>query len=138
MPWTCPVCKKKFKNRNQEHSCARVPVDAHFKNKPPVIRMIYDRIMQEVQRFGPLTVNPVKSSIQIKAGANFLSVRPKRDRVEIDFFLGRQVGQEPITRSFPVSGNRVLHSAVIEEVGQVDETLVDCLRESYELIRQAN
>ena len=73
MPWICPNCKKEFKNPNQEHSCARVPIGDHFRNKPGKIRMIYDRIMQEVNRFGPYTVNPVKSSIQIKTGATFLA-----------------------------------------------------------------
>jgi hypothetical protein len=138
MPWTCPACKKKFKNPNQEHSCARVPVDAHLKNKPAAIRMIYDRIIMEVQRFGPYTLNPVKSSIQVKAGATFLSVKPKRDRVDIEFFLSREEGREPVTKCFRVSGNRVLTCATIDNVMQVNERLVGWIRESYELIRAAN
>ena len=138
MPWTCPVCKKKFKNPNQEHSCAKVPVDDHFKNKPVAIRMIYDRLIMEVQRFGPYTLNPVKSSIQVKAGATFLSIKPKRDRVDIEFFLPREIDQPPVTKSFRVSANRVLTCATIDSVMQVDEKLVDWLREAYELIRAAN
>ena len=134
MTWTCPTCKKEFKTANQAHSCARVPIDDHFKNKPGGIRMIYDRIMQEVMQFGDISVNPVKTSIQIKAGATFLSIRPKRDRVEIEFQLGREISTFPITRSFRISKNRVLHSAVIESFEQVNQELVEWLRESYELV----
>jgi len=132
--WTCPNCGKKFRNQNQEHSCARVPVDAHLKNKPAGIRMIYDRLMQEVHRFGDISVNPVKSSIQVKAGANFLSIRAKKDRVEIDFFLDREVTKSPISRTFRISAHRVLHSAVLESYEQVNKELVNWLRESYELV----
>ena len=134
MTWICPTCNKKFRNKNQEHSCARVPIDDHFSGKPSNIRMIYDRLMQEVHRFGEVTVNSVKTSIQIKAGATFLSVRPKRDRVEIEFQLGREISTFPITRSFRISKNRVLHSATLESYDQVNQELVRWLRESYELV----
>ena len=134
MTWTCPTCNKKFRNKNQEHSCARVPIDDHFSGKPGNIRMIYDRLMQEVHRFGEVTVNPVKTSIQIKTGATFLSVKPKRDRVEIEFQLGREISTFPITRSFRVSKNRVLHCATLESYDQVNQEIVQWLRESYELV----
>jgi len=138
MPWTCPECGKEFKNPNQEHSCVRVPLDEHLKNKPAVIRMIHDRLIMEVQRFGPYTLNPVKSSIQVKAGATFLSIKPKKDRVDLEFFLSREVDQPPITKSFRVSGNSVMTCASLDNVMHVNETLVGWLKESYELIRAAN
>lgn len=138
MPWTCSECGKEFRNPNQEHSCARVPLDEHLKNKPAVIRMIYDRLIMEVQRFGPYTLNPVKSSIQVKAGATFLSIKPKKERLDIEFSLPREVDKPPITKSFRVSGNRVMTCASLDNVMQVNEQLVDWLKESYELIRAAN
>ncbi len=96
--------------------------------------MIYDRLMQEILRFGDVTVNPVKTSIQIKAGATFLSVRPKRDRVEIEFQLGREIAKLPITKTFSISKNRFLHTAILESYEQVDQELTEWLRESYELV----
>ena len=134
MTWTCPTCRKEFRNKNQEHSCARLPIDDHFKNKPAEIRMIYDRLMQEIMRFGDISVNPVKTSIQIKAGANFLSIRPKRDRVEIEFQLDREIAKLPVTKSLRISKNRVLHSAVLESFEQVNQELIKWLEESYELV----
>lgn len=134
MTWTCPICSKEFRNKNQEHSCARVPVDDHFRNKPVEIRLIYDRLMQEVMRFGDISMNPVKTSIQIKAGATFLSVRPKRDRLEIEFQLGRQIARLPVTKSFDISRNRVLHTAILDSFEQVNQELTEWLREAYELV----
>lgn len=134
MTWTCPNCSKEFRNKNQEHSCARVPIDDHFRNKPIEIRMIYDRLMQEIMRFGDVSVNPVKTSIQVKAGATFLSIRPKCDRLEIEFQLGREIAKLPITKVFPISRNRVLHTAILESYEQVDQELTEWLRESYELV----
>ena len=134
MTWTCPTYGREFRNKNQEHSCARVPVDDHFKNKPIEIRMIYDRLMQEVTRFGDISVNPVNTPIQVKAGATFLSVRPKRDRLEIEFQLGREIAKLPVTKSLRISKNRVLHVAVLESYEQVNQELTQWLREAYELV----
>jgi hypothetical protein len=134
MTWTCPECGKEFRNPNQEHSCARVPVDEHFRNKPAAMRMIYDRLMMEVHRFGDITVNPVKTSIKIKAGATFLSVGVRKDRLEIEFFLDREVSKPPITKSFRVSGQRVLHCAALEKFEMVNQELVSWLKESFDLV----
>jgi hypothetical protein len=28
--WTCPNCKRKFKNTHQDHSCAVTDIEVHF------------------------------------------------------------------------------------------------------------
>ena len=134
MTWICPVCKKEFEQRMQPHTCARVPVDVHFQGKPPIIRMIYDRLIQEANRFGRITVNPTESSIEVKSSATFLTIRPLADRAEIEFFLRRVEDREPITSSTRISRERVLHTATLDNIMQVKERLVGWLRESYDLV----
>ena len=134
MTWTCPVCKKEFEQRMQPHTCARVPVDIHFRGKPPIIRMIYDRLIQEANRFGRITVNPTESSIEIKSNATFLSICTFSDRVEIKFYLRQFEDREPITSSTRISRERVLHTATLNNIMQVKERLVGWLWESYELV----
>lgn len=134
MTWKCPECGKSFRNPNQEHSCARLTVEEHLRNRSGAVRMIFDRLMMEAHRFGDITVNPVKTSIKVKAGATFLSIMLKKDRVDVEFFLDREVSKPPIVKSFRVSGRRVLHCATLENFAAVNQELVGWLKESYELV----
>ena len=61
-------------------------------------------------------------------------MKPRKDHVEIEFQLGREIREFPVYRSLRVSRNRVVHLAVIEDPRDVDRELLDWLRESYELI----
>jgi hypothetical protein len=135
MSWTCPDCKKEFRNRNQWHSCARTDVDEHLRDKSPEVVALFEKLMRELRRLGEIALNPVKTSIQIRAGATFLSIRVKKDHLEIDFQLDREVKEFPVYRAVRVSKSRVLHFAVLESPGDIDEQLVGWLRESYELIK---
>ena len=77
-----------------------------------------------------------KASIQIKAGANFLSIEPKKDRVELHFQSGseHQTLDPPVYKSIPVTKNRVVHFAAIERPEEIDGPLLDWIRASYTLI----
>jgi len=132
--WTCPDCGKKFRNKNQWHSCCRFSLDDHLINKSESIRSTIFLLIREIKNFGPIQINPVKSSIQVKAGATFLSVRVKRDHVELEFQLSRQKEDFPVHRVVRISGKRYLHFVYIQEPEDVDETLLGWLKESYGLI----
>jgi hypothetical protein len=136
MSWICPVCRKEFKNRNQAHSCARVDLEDHFKNKSPHVREIFERLIQELGKFGKITLNPVKTSIQVKALSTALAVKAKRESVEIEFQLDREDSSPPVYKTFRISKNRVLHFAVLRTPRDVNAKLVDRLRRSFELASQ--
>ena len=98
MAWTCPDCGKSFRNKNQWHSCYTLKLEDHIRNKPKVIQDIVHTLIMKLQDFGSIELNPVKSVIQVKAGATFLSIKPKKDFVELEFQLGEAVEEFPIHR----------------------------------------
>jgi hypothetical protein len=112
----------------------KLAVGSHLENKSPEVRETVEKILAELHDVGDVTIESVKTVIQVKAGATFLSMKPKKDHVEIEFQLGREIREFPVYRSLRVSRNRVVHLAVIEDPADVDSTLVGWLRESYELI----
>lgn len=136
MAWICPHCKKEFKNKNQAHSCARIDLKEHLKNKSPQIKAAFNKLIRELNKFGKITLNPVKTSIQVKTTSTFLSIKPKKDQVEIEFQLGREVNEFPVYKSFRISKNRVLHFAILKDSKDVNFRLRDLLKESYELVSQ--
>jgi hypothetical protein len=47
--------------------------------------------MQELNNLAGITVNPVKTSIQIKASATFLSIKVKKTHLELEFQLSEEI-----------------------------------------------
>lgn len=136
MTWICPDCKKEFRNKNQVHSCARVDLEDHIKNKSPQVKATFEKLMQEIRKFGEITLNPVKTSIQVKTVSTFLSIKLKKMNIEIEFQLGGEVNEPPFYKNFRISKNRVLHFAVLKSPEDVNPKLISLLRKSYELIKQ--
>ena len=135
MTWICPDCKKVFKNKNQAHSCARVDVEDHLRNKSPQVRATFDKLMRELRRFGEITLNPVKTSIQVKTVSTFLSIKPKKMNIEIEFQSGSEVKDSPVYKNFRISGKRVLHFAVLNGPEDVNAKLMRLLKKSYDLVK---
>ena len=135
MTWICPECKKEFRNKNQAHSCARVDLEDHLKNKSPQVKVTFDKLMRELRKFGEITLDPVKTSIQVKTISTFLSIRPKKMSIEIEFQLGSEVKEPPVYKNFRISKNRVLHFAVLKSPEDVNVKLMNLLKKSYELVK---
>ena len=136
MTWICPNCKKEFRNKNQAHSCAKVDLKDHLKNKSPQVIATFDKLMRELDKFGEINLNPVKTSVQVKAGATFLSIKPKKEYTEIEFQLGEEVDRLPIYKNIRISKNRVLHFAILKSPKEVNIQLVNWLKKSYELVNK--
>ncbi len=134
MTWICPICKKEFRNKNQLHSCAKVDLEDHLKNKLPQVIATFDKLMRELEKFGEITLDPVKTSVQVKAGATFLSVKPKKECIEIEFQLGEKIDKFPVYKNIRISKNRVLHFAVLKGPQEVTTRLVSWLKKSHELV----
>jgi len=134
MSWICPECGKLFRNRNQWHSCFTLNLEDHLRNKPETIRNVVLDLISEVELFGPIELNPVKSVIQVKAGATFLSIKPKKDFVELEFQLGEEIDQFPIHKTVRISRNRVLHFMYIQSGEDINDQLKMWLKDSYLLV----
>jgi hypothetical protein len=134
MTWTCPDCQREFRNTNQWHSCIKADVADHLRDKSAAVVAAFDKLSRGIEGFGEMTISPVKTAIQFKAGATFLSVKIKKDYVELEFQLGELVERFPVYRSVRVSKNRVVHLVVIEGPEGVDKQLMGWLRASYVLV----
>lgn len=137
MAWTCPNCQKEFRNKNQWHSCARVDIDKHFLNKAPSTKTTFDALMNIVNEFGPVTVDSIKTAIQLRCGATFLSITPKKNYLELAFSLPYSADEFPVFKTIRVSSKRVLHYLVLEDVQEIDEQLKSWLKQAYDLIYHA-
>ena len=135
--WICPECGKSFKNKNQWHSCYTLSLEDHIRNRPQKIQKLVHKLISIVRSFGPVELNPVKSVIQVKAGATFLSIKPKNEYIELEFQTGKEIDEFPVHRSVRISGNRFLHFLYLQAIKDIDQQIISWLKESYLLVNQS-
>jgi hypothetical protein len=134
--WSCPKCNRSFKSANQYHSCAVIDIESHFKNKPQVIRDIFDKLTAVVKTIGETDINVVKSAIFLKKRTTFIEIKPKKEYVLIAFYLENEVTEFPVVRSLQTSKNRIAHVVHLQHPDEINTQLITWLKQSYKLISE--
>ena len=58
---------------------AEFSVSQHFENKDPVVKSIYDRILEESRKFGAVAEEPKKTSIHLVNKSAFAGVSTRKN-----------------------------------------------------------
>lgn len=133
--WSCPKCQRKFKHKNQDHSCQVRPLREHFSGKPEALEHVVRLILREVQSFGEVRISSVKHAILVAAESTFLAIKVKKDRVEIEFLLPEEHAGFPVYKTLRVSKNRVAHFVAVGSMDELDRHLMGLIREAYEMVK---
>jgi len=134
MSWICPKCNRSFKLEDQWHSCVKVSIEDHFKNRPSV-RPIFDLIYQRFIDKDKIRIEAVKNSILFKAPSVFLTVKVKKDHLELEPILKEPFEEFPVYKTFRYSKNKVIHHIAVYDEEDLDEIVWRLLDESYELTK---
>lgn len=126
--WQCPDCGRKFKNRNQDHSCFVVPVSDHLNGKSANVVSAYRKLEDFVKSLPGVTVIPVKGAILFQAGSNFLAVKPKKTRLDIEFVLPEPSDVFPVYKVVQATKTKWAHFVSLEHPEEVDSQLKEWLR----------
>lgn len=133
--WSCPVCNRSFKTRNQYHSCIQQNVESHFQNKPPEIKLLFDQLLRRISEIGETRQSVVKSAIFLKKEATFMEIKARKDYIELGFYLDEEIKEFPIIRTLRVSKNRIEHVIHLHQSSDIDDQLMHYLRRSYSIIK---
>lgn len=131
--WQCPDCGRSFKNKNQWHSCVKVDVDSHFTGKPEKVRVLFDKLVDEVKGFGSVRLDAVKSEVLLGNKSHFAAVQVRRGWLTVSFVLDRLVSDPRITWSMELTGASFEHKVKVERLEDIDEQLLGWLKEVYVL-----
>lgn len=129
--WECPVCKREFRNKNQQHSCEVSDVEFHFLSKEPVVLETYDVLIRAISKCGSMRINPVKNAIIIQSGTTFLAVKPKNNCLDIEFLLDYRSNYETVDKIIRSSKSRFAHFVRLSKPSDITKKLVSLLKESY-------
>ena len=108
-------------------------LEEYFSTGPPFERPIFEAIMAGLAGVGPIHVEPVSVGIFLKKARGFSELRPMTKWVAVSFVLDHTVRSARIARKVYESGAHRYHVVNVRGPGEVDEELLDWLRESYEL-----
>src|SRR5579872_3387725 len=89
--WTCPRCRRQFKNRNQAPSCGRFTVEQLLDGKPQEIVELYERLDDLIRRCGEVVVAPTKTRVLFKVRTVFASVAVSKNWLDVVFILRRRL-----------------------------------------------
>ena len=133
--WTCPNCKRSFKNANQIHTCHLIPKDDVFNKRPAQLKSLYKKIFSIVKQFGDFREETVLPDvIFFKTKSTFLAVKVKKDHLDVEFFLDHLEDAPPVSKYLQTSKHRVAHVVPIDNEKDIDNQLIGWMKHSYELI----
>jgi hypothetical protein len=133
--WTCPACRRQFKNRSQAHSCGQFMVEQLLAGKPLEIVELYERLDDVIRRCGEVVVTPTKTRVLFKVRTVFASVAVSKNWLDVLFVLGRRLKHRRIKKAqeeYP----GIVHFLRIEKAEDLDTDLVGWLQDAYDYRKQ--
>lgn len=129
--WTCPTCGRVFGKAKQPHSCKRVPLKEHFRNKDKA-KELFDHLVELVNaHIGPTKIISLPCCVHLFGACDFLAALPKRDGLEIRFALNRKLDSPRLKNSVPLSSTTVKNCFDIYKKEELDHEFMGWVGQSY-------
>jgi len=129
--WECPKCRREFANRNQTHSCGPHTLDAHFADKSPAMRELFDAVVAAIQAIGPVRVLPEKTRIAFQVRMSFAQVTPRRQWLDGHLVLARRIEHPRFRKVQTFSPRNHVHVFRLRTPDDIDDQFRNWLAEAY-------
>jgi len=133
MSWTCPKCERELPKPEQRHYCARVSLDSLFRDRPPELVLVFDKILAEVAGWEDVLVGATPNCIVFTRRLTFLVIRPMKKELDIKFYSKAPHPEKPVLKSV-ASGNKFENHIRIALPDDLRPKLFLYLRESYDIL----
>lgn len=133
--WNCPNCGRSFRNTNQDHSCLITDLESHFVNKHQNVITSFELIRKKMMKLEGVKIISVKNAILFQAKSNFLAVKPKKSRLDVEFLLPEKVEEFPVHKVVQATKTKFAHFVRLESPDEVDSQLMSWLDEAYLISR---
>jgi hypothetical protein len=131
--WTCPKCKRIFEKVKQQHSCHKVALVEHFKNKKKA-KELFDFLVKEINnKIGKCKIISIPCCVHLFGKYDFLAALPKKDKLEIRFALDKKLSGKRIKIAIPVSVKYYKNCLEIKDKKEIDAELMKWLKDAYSL-----
>ena len=129
--WKCPDCGRRFAKARQWHSCEIKGLEEHFRGRDPELRGLFDELVRRLRVFGPVGIDPVKTSINLTARDHFGSVMFRGNFLRLEFLSEKRIADARIVHVERRGPETFGHSVVLESVADLDDAVMDWLAAAY-------
>lgn len=105
----------------------------HFKGKNPSVLKIYEKLIAVINNFGPIKIDPKKTSIHLGNRFGFAGVYTRQDYINLEVHLDHKLKNSRIAKVEQASANRYHHTIKVDSLNDIDKELVAWLKQAYDL-----
>jgi hypothetical protein len=128
--WFCPKCGNAFVNKNNWHSCVRVPLADHFRGRPKA-RALFRLFRKAVEAIGPVRLVSSRTRIVFMVRVRFAGCTIRKDSIRAGMWLPYSVDSPRIVRKEFIPPHYYVLSFDIREPEDIDAEFRRLLREAY-------
>ena len=128
----CYHCKQWIED-GEEHDCWTTTEAVLTQQLSDDLRDAWERLRETAVSFGDQRIYASHKSIMFSRKSCYFFVRPKRNFLELNLFLGRTLKATQMRRIDRVSKSKIVHTIHIRHRDEVEAPITDWLREAYEL-----
>jgi hypothetical protein len=129
----CHHCKQWVED-GEGHDCWTTTEAALTNDLSEDLQDAWERLRETAVSFGDQRIYASHKSIMFSRKSCYFFVRPKRNFLELNVFLGRVVRAPQIRRIDRPSKSKVAHVIQIRHRDEVEAPITDWLQEAYELL----
>jgi hypothetical protein len=108
-------------------------IDKHFDGNEPKVRSIYDQLLDRLREFGDIREVPKQTSIHLDNTSGFAGVYTLKNYINLHFRLTKKIDDARIVKVEQLSARRFKHTVKLQAVSDIDEQLLEWLKDAYEL-----
>jgi hypothetical protein len=105
----------------------------HLHGKDPVVISMYEKLIRELRNFGPIKIEPKKTSIHLANRFGFAGVYTRKNYINLEFHLNYKLNSKRISKVDQASANRYHHTTKLNNIKDIDKELLTWLQQAYEL-----
>jgi Domain of unknown function (DUF5655) len=103
----------------------------HFAGKEPIVRTLYDKLLEVLHSFGSIIEEPKKTSIHLVNKSALAGVETRKSYLLLNIKADHKLDSPRIQRAEQVSASRFHHKVKIEALDDFDMELEGWLKEAY-------
>ncbi len=108
-------------------------IDTHFTGKEPNVRVVYDALMGELRKLGPVKESPKQTSIHLDRSTAFAAVSTRKSALILNFRNDYEIKNPRLAKVEKHSAHRWMHYVKLEQPDQIDAELIQWLSDAYAL-----
>jgi hypothetical protein len=108
-------------------------VSDHFAGKEPIVWEVYQHLLIEMRKFGPVVEQPKKTSIHLVNRSAFAGVVTRRTALILNIKSAAPIKDARILHGEHVSANRFHQEVKLTSPADIDPVLLGWLKSAFEM-----